>query len=103
MKREERARQFLPFSPLKGYEELIASQTLIRAPRRTLSEESVKELERCLRSLQKGDMVCVKYYQINGYVTLKGLVSNLDPLAGRLRIVRTEIPFADLWEIKRIP
>ena len=102
MKREERARQFLPFSPLKGYDELIQGQTLIRAPRRALSEEAMLELSRTLQELRRGDLVRVKYYRTHGYVTLEGMVSNVDSFQKSLQIVRTEIRFSDLFEVRKI-
>ncbi len=102
MKREERARQFLPFSPLKGYEELLEEQAMIHTPRRILSEEAILELSKTLQSLQRGDMVRLKYYRVNGYVSLEGLISEVDPIQKQLRIVRTEIRFADLLEVQKI-
>ena len=46
MDRAERAKQFMPFAALKGYEEALREKEKIVVPRIELSEEMKEELEK---------------------------------------------------------
>ena len=99
MSREERARQFMPFAALRGFEELIRQQERVTSPRRELSEEAGERLSARLSALHRGDLVRVIYYKEDAYVTMDGIVSEIDPVERRLRVIKTYIPFEDVWEI----
>jgi len=98
----DRARQFMPFSALRGFEALIREQTREVTPRRELSEYDAERLSRKMYEVQKGDMVCVTYYDRDAYVKLEGLVSEIDLVLRHLRVIKTAIPFDDIWDIKRL-
>lgn len=100
MSREERAKQFMPFAALKGYEEALKEKEKIVVPRRELSEETKEQLDRRLPGIRRGDMITVIYYCQGEYLKLTGMVSRIDMDARVLKIVNTKIPFEDLFQIQ---
>lgn len=100
MTREERAKQFMPFSALKGYEAALRQKEKIIVPRMELSEEYREILDQKLRQVEKNDMITVVYFCRNEYLELTGMVSRLDLTARILQIVNTKIPFEDILDLK---
>lgn len=76
----ERAKQFMPFSALKGLEEAIAEKERLRrlTPRIELSDDAAERLDRRLCALAKGDTVVLKYYHEGEYLTATGRITRLD-------------------------
>lgn len=99
MSREERAKQFMPFAALKGYEEALRAKEKIVVPRSELSEEQMEALDYRLHQIKKNDIITVIYYRKEEYVKLTGMVSGLDTDARILRIVNTKIPLDDIYSI----
>ena len=97
----DRARQFMPCAALRGFEAMIREQTREVTPKRGLSEYDAERLSKKMRMVQKGDMVCVTYYDRDAYVKLEGIVSDLDIPLRQLRVIKTVIPFDDIWDISR--
>ena len=97
----DRARQFMPFSALRGFEEMIRAQTREETPRRELSEYDAERLSKKMRAVQKGDMVSVTYYDRDAYVKLEGIVSDVDIPLRTLRVIKTVISFDDIWDISK--
>lgn len=87
MKQADRAKQFMPFSALKGLEEAIEEAGIVREPRRELLDDEAEELNRGLSALEEGDEIMVKYYTEGGYVTEAGIVKGLDR---NVRILETD-------------
>ena len=100
MSRAERARQFMPFAALRGFEELIREQTKEIAPTRELSEEQAARLSARLSRLERGMIVEVVYYAQDGYVTLHGMVSDVDLPMRTLTVIKTKIPIDDLADLR---
>lgn len=94
-----RAKQFMAFAALKGYDELIRERTVIPEPKRPLSEDRMEMLSKKLCSLKRGTMAEVEYFCGKGYTRIEGLVANVDATFRNLVIVRTRIPFDDIWDI----
>lgn len=101
MSRLDRARQFMPFSPLDGYDGLINQNKKIYEERRELTEEHAEFLSRQITAISKGDVVTVKYYHEGAYIDFTGRVSNIDYTFRKITIIKTTIPFADIFDIKR--
>ena len=101
MPRAERAKQFSPFSPLKGLEEALAQKERLRVPRRELCEDCAAELNASLTALEIGQLVTVYYYDSTEqtYLQLTGPVSAVDAVGRSLGIGKERIPFDDLYEI----
>ena len=99
MSRQDRAKQFMPFAALKGYEEALRKKEKITVPKAELSEGRGEELDRALRQIRKNDMVTVIYFCEGEYLKVTGMVSRIDGTARLLKVVDTKIPFEDLYEV----
>ncbi len=96
---ENRAKQFMPFAALKGYEEALRAKEKIVVEKIELSEEKKAELDYKLQQIQKNDIITVVYFLKDEYIKLEGMVSRLDRDARVLKIVNTKIPFEDIYEL----
>ncbi len=97
---EDRAKQFAPFSALRGLPEALVKMERIFVPRKELSEERAEELNRKLCQLQRGTMASVVYFSNGEYIKLTGMVAGLDKNQHTLRIVDTLIGIDDIYEIE---
>lgn len=95
----ERAKQFMPFAALRGYEDALRKRERVVVPRAELSEEAGEELDRRLSRLSVKDMVTVTYFKDGEYLKITGMLSRIDVTAKVLKVVTTKIPFADIYEI----
>lgn len=96
---ENRAKQFVPFAALKGYEEAIRAKERIVVEKIELSEERKSELDFKLHQISKNDIVSVVYFDKDEYIKVEGMVSRLDTEARILKVVNTKIPFEDIYEL----
>ena len=101
MTKEDRAKQFMPFAALKGYEIALREKERVVVPKSELSEEYKEELDYKLRQVEKKDMVTAIYFHKDEYVKVTGVVSRIDETARVLTIVNTKIAFADLYDIQK--
>lgn len=99
MARSERAKQFMPFAALKGFEAVLAEKEKIVVPRIILSEESKAELDMKMREIKKMDMVTVTYYEGQEYLKITGIVSLIDETARVIKIVNKKIALDDIYDI----
>lgn len=97
-----RAAQFAPFAALTGFEEAVAKRRERPEGRRTLAEEEKLRLGDVLASLTLGDCVRAVYYTTDCYLTTEGILTDLDPLALTLTVVKTVISFSDLFTLEKI-
>lgn len=100
MSQADRAKQFMPFAALKGYEEALRAKEKVVVPRMELSEEMAQELDRKLHQIQRNDMITVVYYNGEEYIRITGMVSRLDSDARVLKVVNTKILFEDISAIE---
>ena len=100
MNNSDRARQFMPFAALKGYEELVRSKEKVIAPKKELSEYRAELLSNKLLSVKKGDIISVVYYDRDGYVKKEGMVATVDFNYRYLTVIKTKISFDDIYNIK---
>lgn len=98
----ERARQFMPFAALKGYDEMIENASRTAQPRETLTEEKAAALSELIKTVKKGDMIRVSYYSGDGYVTASGLVSAVDLTLKYVKIIKAKINFADIRDVEKL-
>ena len=99
MSRGERAKQFMPFSPLKGYGDLVKNQARVYTEKTELSEEDAINLGKTLSLLKKRDMVKVTYYDVDSYLTIEGMISQIDIVLKNLTVINTKIKFEDIKNI----
>lgn len=96
---ENRAKQFIPFSALKGYEDALRAKEKVVVPKIELSDEKKEELNRKLQQIQKNDMITVVYFHQNEYLQMEGMVSRIDKDARILKVVNTRIAFSDIYDL----
>lgn len=100
MTNAERAKQFMPYSALKGFEYAIQEQNVLKESRIYLGEDAAEELNHTLQELQIGDIIKVKYYYRQNYVTLKGALSKIVPDRHCIIVNENTISFRDILEIE---
>ncbi len=96
---DNRAKQFVPFAAVKGYEEALRAKEKIVVEKIELSEEKKAELDFKLHQIGKRDIVTVVYFCKGEYIKLEGMVSRLDVDARILKVVNTKIPFEDIYDL----
>ena len=96
---ENRAKQFMPFAALKGYEAALRAKEKIVVPKMELSEEKKEELNRKMQQIHKNDMITVVYFSKGEYLQMEGLVSRVDITAKVLKVVNTRIAFSDIYDL----
>ena len=96
---ENRAKQFIPFAALKGYEEALRAKEKIVVPKMELSEEKKEELNRKLKQVHKNDIVTVIFFHRDEYLQMEGMVSRVDKDARILKVVNTKIAFSDIYDL----
>lgn len=97
----ERAKQFMPFSALKGYDSSIKSVDGVKEKKRVLSEEDEAKLNEIISGLKKGEVIKAVFWNGNRYETVVGALSNTDFVQKRLTIVKTQISFSDIVSVER--
>ena len=99
MDRRDRAKQFMPFAAVKGYEEALRAKEKIVVEKIELSEEKKAELDFKLHQIRKNDIIMVVYFFRDEYIKIEGMVSRLDTDARVLKVVNTKIPFDDIYDL----
>ena len=99
---QDRAKIFLSFAALKGFEEALKEKEKIVVAKKEMSEEKKMTISYRLSNLKKNDMASVVYYDNGEYLKVQGLVSKIDTLYQELVIVKTKIKFDDIYELRII-
>ena len=99
---QDRAKIFLSFAALKGFEEALREKERIIVEKKTISEEMRLTISYRLSGLQKKDMVKVVYYNDGEYLEIQGLVSKMDPVNQELTVVKNKINFKDIYDLRVI-
>ena len=74
----KRAKQFMPFAPLKGFKEALREKEKVIVPKRVLTSDDIDNLNYKFPQLKKGMIVKVVYYSDGNYIELEGMVSKID-------------------------
>ena len=96
MDQADRAKQFMPFAALKGYEEALAQKEKIVVPKIELSEEMKAELDLQMKHIEKNDIIKIIYFKDGEYLQITGI----DVDARVLKVVNTKINFDDIYRIE---
>ena len=99
MSRLQRAKQFMPFAALKGFEALLVAVARPKEPRVELSEDQLEELNTVLQSIRYGDWVRVVYYDKHKYTELIGPVEVLNRRLQIVSVQGVEISFRNIKEL----
>ena len=96
----DRAKQFMPFAALKGYEEALRRKEKIVVEKIELSEEMKEELDRQFQQIKQNDIVTVVYYEEEEYLRITGMVAKIDKNAQILKVVNTKILFENIYSVR---
>lgn len=95
----KRAKQFMPFAPLKGFKEALREKEKVIVPKRILTSDDIDNLNYKFPQLKKGMIVKVVYYSDGNYIELEGMVSKIDNYNKILTIVKTKIFYNEILDI----
>jgi Asp-tRNA(Asn)/Glu-tRNA(Gln) amidotransferase A subunit family amidase len=99
MSAAERAKQFMPFSALKGLDEALREKERIVVEKAELSEESAENIANTLKIIEKGTYVSVVYYSDGEYVSAEGIVTEFDKAFRKMTVIKTQIEFDNIYTI----
>ncbi len=99
MKRSERAKQFMPFAALKGYEEALRKKEhkVVNMP--ALTEDMKDELDYAFSKIEKNDIARIVYISDDECLEIHGMISRVDFDSRILKVVNTKIPFEDILRL----
>ena len=118
MDRAARAKIFMPFAALKGYEDALEEKQKCRVEKIELSEESKEELNRKIRELLlmlgNGERPTVEITQfipdkkasheekkaLGQYVSKRGVLRKIDVFSGVIRLEEEEVALEDILKIE---
>ena len=102
MARGDRAKQFAPFSALKGLEAAIEKKRLLATTRRTPTEHQAEILNARLSRLSAGESVYVMYYTKKGYIKRTVIVYDVDVTKRAILTDGEYIFFDDIYAMKSV-
>ena len=102
MKRQDRAKQFLPFDAMKGLTEALREreERHARTVRREIGEEQKEAKSRVLAQIEKGMRVEVECYHAFHDTVLEGIVWRISLPYHFIRIEEKRIAFEDIYAIR---
>lgn len=99
MQSNDRAKQFLPFDALKGFQEALLQAEQQFEEKRILGEDTCEMLNSQISKLQKGDTVTIRYYYGIEYIETTGVIKKIDFISKKIYLSYTKISFDDIVEI----
>ena len=96
---QDRAKQFMPFAALKGYDDALRAKEKIVVDKKTLSPEKLDEIDNKMHQIKIGMVISVIYYFENQYIKKTGMVAKIDANSRFIQIVNTKIYFDDIYDI----
>lgn len=101
MRVSERAKQFLPFSAVRGLDEALEKKRkeLLKEERVYLMPEREEEINAILLSLEEGDKIRVEFYDENRYKEVVDIYKRNRYKEGRVETENFSIPFRDILSL----
>lgn len=100
MSQADRAKQFMPFSALKGLEEALKERERIIVPKPELTADAEEVIDRKLRQIEPLKIITVIYYNEGECVKVTGIVAKINKELRQIRIVDTLINFDDILDVE---
>lgn len=101
-KKLDRAKQFMPFDALKGFNEALREKEKVYDRRVVLAEDKVDEINKILSSIKINDYIEITYYSDGKYNVNRLKVKKLAFKVNKLYINDKVIYFKDLKDVKII-
>lgn len=100
--RESRARQFLPFDALNGFEDALREKEVEYEEKIELTDEVKEEISSVLLQIEKEDKIKVRTYHINKYIDIVGTVKKIDKIRKKIIFINdVKIDMENIIKIKR--
>lgn len=95
-----RAKQFMPFAALKGYDEALKKKEKFKTPKKVLSEDQIYLLNIAINSLEIGSIATIIYYKNYEYIQSTGIVESIDKRNHTIQLSEVLINFNDITDIE---
>ena len=95
----DRAKQFLPFDSLDGFQEFLKQKEKITVERKELSEEVKEELSMKINSLEIGDKVKIVHYKNKQYKIDIGKFNQINRMQRFIIVGNTKIAIDNILKI----
>ncbi len=98
----DRAKQFMPFSALSGFEEALKQVELKRekVDKIELSQSQKERLNNIIKQLQINDEIKVEYYDGNRYQLITGLFKKVDEIYYNIHIGQEIVDVESIRDIE---
>lgn len=98
--RVSRAKQFLPFDSLKGFNEVLSEKRIEKEEKRELCDEVLMELNNIFNKIEVGSYVKIKHYKNKRYVESEGIVTKINYIKKKIELSKKEnINISDIINI----
>ncbi len=97
-----RAKQFMPFSAVKGLQEALSEKERPYQTKNEIAEDAADSLNLALMELMPGMRADIAYYTGGEYRTQTGDILSIDGIRQRLLLGDTEIFFDDIISIETV-
>ena len=97
---EERAKQFMPFAALTGYDDVLRQKERIYVAEPELSDDMKEEIDRTLHELVPGMMVELVFYSDGAFEKVVGMVSKILPEKMQIIIVKRAVSIENIYSLK---
>ena len=94
-----RAQQFMPFAALKGYYDLIEKKENEYQCKKEMSDTQANDLNYKFSQVKIGAEIFVKYYDVNQYRIIKGILKYIDVTKGYIFLDSKRIFLTDIYDI----
>lgn len=98
----QRAKQFMPFAALKGFQDLLDETARYKESCRELSEEQLEALDVQCKNLVIGNLVSVVYHNGRVYDTVQGQLRQIDTVYRTMTIGEVIIPMSRIMRVTTI-
>lgn len=98
----QRAKQFMPFAALKGFQELLEETAQYKESRKELSEEQLEVLDRQCKGLVIGNFVSVVYHNGRAYDTVQGRLQKVDAVYRTMTVGEVTVPMSHIVRVTTI-
>lgn len=95
-----RAKQFMPFDALNGFNEARKIIERKKENKEDLSDDTINNLNTKIKQLKKNTNVIIKYYDGFNYIQTSGYIKKIDYINHDIYILNAKINFYDILDIE---
>jgi hypothetical protein len=88
--RVSRAKQFLPFDSLKGFNEALNEKRVEYEEKKELCDEMLIELNNTFNKIEIGSYVKIKHYRNKRYIESNGVVTKINYIKKKIELNQKE-------------